>query len=49
MLFALPMLARLPESPFSAWLPTIMQAAGYSLGSVLLQAGAMWLGVAWVC
>lgn len=29
----------------SAWLPTIMQAAGYSLGSALLQTGAMWLGV----
>jgi AAHS family benzoate transporter-like MFS transporter len=29
----------------SAWLPTIMQAAGYSLGSALLQTAAMWLGV----
>ncbi|TLS46593.1 aromatic acid/H+ symport family MFS transporter [Streptomyces montanus] len=29
----------------SAWLPTIMQAAGYSLGSALMQTAAMWLGV----
>lgn len=29
----------------SAWLPTIMQAAGYSLGSALLQTAAMWMGV----
>jgi AAHS family benzoate transporter-like MFS transporter len=29
----------------SAWLPSIMQAAGYSLGSALLQTAAMWLGV----
>lgn len=29
----------------SAWLPTIMQAAGFSLGSALLQTAAMWLGV----
>ncbi len=28
----------------STWLPTIMQAAGYSLGSSLLQASAMWVG-----
>ncbi len=30
----------------SAWLPTILQASGYSLGSALLQTAAMWLGVA---
>ena len=29
----------------STWLPTIMQAAGFSLGSALLQTAAMWLGV----
>ncbi|SNR75181.1 MFS transporter, AAHS family, benzoate transport protein [Haloechinothrix alba] len=29
----------------SAWLPTIMQDAGYSVGSALLQAAAMWVGV----
>lgn len=29
----------------SAWLPSIMQAAGFSLGSALLQTAAMWLGV----
>ncbi|WP_256991135.1 MFS transporter [Rhodococcus sp. 06-235-1A] len=29
----------------SAWLPSIMQAAGYSLGSALMQTAAMWLGV----
>ena len=29
----------------SAWLPTIMQTAGFSLGSALLQTAAMWLGV----
>jgi MFS family permease len=28
----------------STWLPTIMQAAGYSLGSALLQTAAMWVG-----
>jgi MFS transporter, AAHS family, benzoate transport protein len=28
----------------STWLPTIMQAAGYSLGSSLLQTAAMWVG-----
>ena len=28
----------------STWLPTIMQAAGYSLGSALLQTSAMWIG-----
>ncbi|PWJ52903.1 MFS transporter, AAHS family, benzoate transport protein [Quadrisphaera granulorum] len=28
----------------STWLPTIMQAAGYSLGSALLQTAAMWTG-----
>ncbi|WP_375000837.1 MFS transporter [Aeromicrobium sp. CTD01-1L150] len=30
----------------SAWLPTMLQASGYSLGSALLQTAAMWLGVA---
>lgn len=29
----------------STWLPSIMQAAGFSLGSALLQTAAMWLGV----
>ncbi|WP_327115942.1 MFS transporter [Nocardia sp. NBC_01730] len=29
----------------SAWLPSIMRAAGYSLGSALLQTAAMWSGV----
>jgi MFS family permease len=29
----------------TAWLPTIMQANGYSLGSALLQTAAMWIGV----
>ncbi|QYN38019.1 MFS transporter [Pseudonocardia sp. DSM 110487] len=28
----------------STWLPTIMQTAGYSLGSSLLQTAAMWVG-----
>lgn len=28
----------------STWLPTIMQAAGYPLGSALLQTAAMWVG-----
>ena len=28
----------------SAWLPTIMQTSGYSLGSSLLQTAAMWVG-----
>ena len=28
----------------STWLPTIMQAAGYSLGSSLSQAAVMWVG-----
>ncbi|MEU0312042.1 MFS transporter [Nocardioides sp. NPDC006273] len=28
----------------STWLPTIMQAAGYSLGASLSQAAAMWVG-----
>jgi MFS transporter, AAHS family, benzoate transport protein len=28
----------------STWLPTIMQSAGYSLGSSLLQTAAMWVG-----
>jgi AAHS family benzoate transporter-like MFS transporter len=28
----------------STWLPTIMQAAGYTLGSALLQTAAMWVG-----
>ncbi|WP_262699539.1 MULTISPECIES: MFS transporter [Streptomyces] len=28
----------------SAWLPTIMRTAGYSLGSSLLQTAAMWTG-----
>ena len=28
----------------STWLPTIMQAAGYSLGSSLLQTAALWVG-----
>jgi MFS transporter, AAHS family, benzoate transport protein len=28
----------------STWLPTIMQASGYSLGSTLLQTAAMWVG-----
>jgi MFS transporter, AAHS family, benzoate transport protein len=28
----------------STWLPTIMQAAGYTLGSSLLQTAAMWVG-----
>lgn len=28
----------------STWLPTIMQAAGYSLGASLLQTSAMWVG-----
>lgn len=28
----------------STWLPTIMQTAGYSLGSALLQTAAMWVG-----
>ena len=30
----------------TAWLPTMMQANGYSLGSALLQTAAMWIGVA---
>lgn len=30
----------------TAWLPTMMQASGYSLGSALLQTAAMWIGVA---
>ena len=29
----------------TAWLPTMMQANGYSLGSALLQTAAMWIGV----
>ena len=29
----------------TAWLPTMMQASGYSLGSALLQTAAMWVGV----
>ncbi|UUU20333.1 MFS transporter [Streptomyces sp. DSM 40750] len=29
----------------STWLPSIMQAAGFSLGSALMQTAAMWLGV----
>ncbi|GAA4288844.1 MFS transporter [Georgenia daeguensis] len=29
----------------SAWLPSMMQAAGYTLGSALLQTAAMWVGV----
>jgi MFS family permease len=35
----------------STWLPTIMQTAGYSLGSSLLQAATMWVGagVGMVC
>jgi AAHS family benzoate transporter-like MFS transporter len=28
----------------STWLPTIMQSAGYTLGSSLLQTAAMWVG-----
>ncbi|MGN9842610.1 MFS transporter [Nonomuraea sp. H19] len=28
----------------STWLPTIMRASGYSLGSALLQTAAMWVG-----
>lgn len=30
----------------SAWLPTMLQAIGYSLGSALIQTVAMWAGVA---
>lgn len=30
----------------STWLPTIMQSAGYSLGSSLLQVSALWVGAA---
>lgn len=30
----------------STWLPTIMQASGYSLGSSLLQTAVMWIGAA---
>lgn len=29
----------------TAWLPTMMQANGYSLGSSMLQTAAMWIGV----
>ncbi|MGQ1797393.1 MFS transporter [Kocuria oceani] len=29
----------------TAWLPTMMQASGYSLGSSMLQTAAMWIGV----
>lgn len=29
----------------TAWLPTMMQASGYSLGSALMQTAAMWIGV----